>query len=409
MILGDPSRDYGGLITRVPARVLRPRTVEELADQVRGLRTDGVPWVARGAGHSSGGQALIAGGVVIELTQLARIVADDGDRVTVEAGLTWFRLVEYLARDHRRPPVLTDQLGATIGGTLSVGGVGDTSHQLGLQIDHVHTLDLVTPAGDLETLRPSDPRFPFVLAGHGQLGVIARVTLAVRAWPATIAVRVFEYPSLPAYLAAVARGGYAFVRGRMFYRRGEPHLVRAVIGTPSPSLDAAPPAMHGDAVMATEPELVDLVEHARGQPPLAAELAPATEVALPLTRALAMWEPLDELIKRADLPVALRDGVSVSVVAPGGLPLSPCAFGTDAALVVALRPRFTDEVVARRVAGWLRSFAARALSSGARLYPIGEEPDDVRWASLQYASVWADWTAWKTRLDPDRRCHPWRL
>lgn len=409
MILGDPSRDYGGLITRVPARVLRPRTVDELADQVRGLRTDGAPWVARGAGHSAGGQALITGGVVIELTQLARIVSDDGDRVTVEAGLTWFRLVEYLARDQRRPPVLTDQLGATVGGTLSVGGVGDTSHQLGLQIDHVHALDLVTPAGDLETLRPSDPRFRFVLAGHGQLGVIARVTLAVRAWPATIAVRVFEYPSLPAYLAAVARGGYAFVRGRMFYRRGESHLVRAVIGAPSLHLDAAPPATHGDAVTATEPELVDLVEHARRQAPLAAELAPATEVALPLSRALALWEPLDEVIQRADLPVALRDGVSVSVVAPGGLPLSPCAFGAEAALVIALRPRFTDEVVARRVAGWLRSFAASALSSGARLYPIGEEPDDVRWASLQYAAVWAEWTEWKTRLDPHRRCHPWRL
>lgn len=407
MILGDPSRDYGGLITRVPARVLRPHTVDELAAAVRALRLDGAPWVARGAGHSAGGQALIAGGVVIELTQLARIVSDDGDRVTVEAGITWFRLVEYLARDHRRPPVLTDQLGATVGGTLSVGGVGDTSHQLGLQIDHVLELELVTPAGELETLRAADPRFRFVLAGHGQLGVIARVTLAVRAWPATIAVRVFQYPSLPAYLAAVR--SYPFVRGRMFYRRGEPHLVRAVIGTPSLSLDDAPPATHGDASFATEPELVDLVAHARSQPPLGPELAPATELALPLSRALALWEPLDELIKRADLPLALRDGVSASVVAPGTLPLSPCAFDGEAALVIALRPRFTDEVTARRVAGWLRNFAARALTSGARLYPIGEEPDDVRWASLQYAAVWSEWTAWKTRLDPDRRCHPWRL
>ncbi len=410
MIIGDPSRDYGGLIARVPARVLTPQTVDELATHVRALRAEGGAWVARGAGHSAGGQALIAGGTVVDMTRLARIVSDDGDRVTVEAGLRWFRLVEYLARDRRRPPVLTDQLGATIGGTLSVGGVGDTSHQLGLQIDHVLELVLVTPAGDVETLRRTDPRLGFVLAGHGQLGVIARVTLAVRAWPATIAVRVFEYPSLASYLAAVERGGYPFVRGRLFYQREHAeHLVRAVIGSPSTSLEAAPPSDHGGAISASEPELVDLVEHARTQPPLARELAPCAEVALPRSRALALWASLDATIRAADLPVALRDGVSTAIVAPGSMPLSPCAFGGEPAVIFALRPRFTDEVVARRVAGWLRSFSAHALSLGARLYPIGEEPDDVRWASLQYAAVWDAWTTWKSGLDPDRRCHPWRL
>lgn len=409
--LGWASRDYGGLITRVPAAVHAPRSIDELASTIRALREARVPWVVRGAGHSAGGQPLIHGGAVISMDGLAAVTADTGDAVTAQAGMRWLALAQHLADSGRRPAVLTDQLGTTLGGTLAVGGVGDTSHHAGLQIDSVRALTLVAPDGEAHALGPDDPRFRHALAGHGQLGAIAEVTLAVAARPRQLAVRAYRFPSVAAYLDAVAgaAGGFAYIRGRMYWRRHQTDQpVKAVIGAFADDLAAAPPAELPGASAASPPELVDPVAHAaRDREPAAPPFAPACELVLPLAGAAAAWATLDATLRASGLPAHLADGASVAVVAPGALPLSPIPAGGG--VVFALRPRFTDEVTARRAAVWLRRFAQRALDAGARLYPIGEEPDDARWAAAQYAAAWPAWSALKQACDPDRLCHPWHL
>ncbi len=390
------ARDYGGLITRIPSRVLAPRTVDELAAQVRALRAERVPWVVRGAGHSSGGQALIHGGAVIEMRNLTAILADTGAAITVQAGIHWLALVEHLARDGRRPVVLTDQLRTSVGGTLSVGGVGDTSHLEGLQIDHALALVLVTPDGEIHRVRPGDALFDLALAGQGQLGAIAEVTLATCQAPMAIAVRGFAFPSLAVYLAAPP--SWRYVRAKMSASR-----ITALVGAFSTSIDDAPPAALAGATAASEPEVADLLAHAIAHPVEPGWFAPCAELVLPLPRALDIWAELAP----AAIP-HLGDGASVALVAPGRrLPLSPIP--AEGGVVIALRPRLRDEVGARRVAAALRDLCARALAAGARLYPIGEEPDDVRWARQQYAAAWPAWTALKDAVDSDRLCHPWRL
>ena len=66
------------------------------------------------------------------------------------------------------PEVLT----LTVGGTLSVGGTGETSCRFGAQVDHVLELDVVTRRGDLLTCSSSSNAelFHMVLAGLGQCG-----------------------------------------------------------------------------------------------------------------------------------------------------------------------------------------------------------------------------------------------
>ena len=411
------ARDYGGLITRVPRAVYAPRTIDELAACVRRLREQRVPWVARGAGHSSGGQSLIRDGAVVEMTNLAAVVADDGPTVTVQAGIRWHQLITHLARTGRRPTVVTGELETTVGGTLSVGGVGETSHFEGLQIDSVRALTIVTPDGEVHRVRAEHELGRFVLAGHGQLGVIAEATLVTRPRASTISVRALALSSLAEYLALIDgltsrgdAGPYPFVRGRLRWRDAlrEPH-VKAIVGAFSADLEAAPPADLGGAVKASEPEVIDLLappEHDR-EPP---RFAPCAELVLPRADALAIWSWLGEDIRASGLSTFLPDGASVVAVAPGrGLPLSPVGTNAAGGVVVALRPKLTDEVTARRVAASLRELCARALAAGARLYPIGEEPDDAGWARRHYADAWPAWSALKDRLDPDRLCHPWRL
>jgi len=402
------SRDYGGLITRLPSTVDAPSSVDELAARVRELRAAKLPWVVRGAGHSSGGQPLIQGGAVIETSRLAAVVRDEDTTITVEGGARWLEVVRHLARDGRRPAVVTDQLRTTVGGTLSVGGVGETSHVDGLQIDHVRALTLVTPDGAIHRLRENDELFRFALAGSGQLGVIAEATIATRRRASTVAVRALAYSSVAEGLAAIEAlpAAYPFVRARIRWRDGT--YVKAVIGAFSSEIDAAPPPTLGDARKASEPEIVDLVAD-RGREERVRMFAPCAEIVLPRRAAAAIWEKLDVHVRAFGLPAYMPDGASIVIVAPGTLPLAPSAVGADGGVVIALRPRTHDEAIARRIAAWLRELSARALALGARIYPIGEEPDDVRWARTQYASVWDAWSTLKDRLDPDRLCHPWRL
>lgn len=404
-------RDHGGLIVRVPSAVHTPSTVDELAACVRQLRAQRTPWVTRGAGHSSGGQSLIHGGSVVEMSKLTTVVADDGPTVTVQAGIRWREMMAHLVRTARRPTVVTGELTTTVGGTLSVGGVGETSHFEGLQIDGVRALTIVTPDGEIHRVRAEDELARFVLAGHGQLGVIAEATLATRPRVSTIAARALAFESLADYLALVDGltaqgdgGPYPFVRGRLLWRDGVPHTrVKASVGAFSADLAAAPPADLGGAVKASEPLIFDLMAPTDREPPA---FAPCAELVLPRAHAVAIWSTLTDDVRSSGLAAHLPDGASVVVVARGALPLSPIG---DGAVVIALRPKLADEVTARRVAASLRGLCARALSLGARLYPIGEEPDDVRWARHQYADAWPAWSALKDRLDPDRLCHPWRL
>ncbi|MFD6431100.1 hypothetical protein ACFWEF_20860, partial [Bacillus velezensis] len=77
------------------------------------------------------------------------------------------------------PPVLTDYLDLSIGGTLSVGGISGATHHHGLQTDNVIELDAVTPDGTHTTCSPTHhPNlFDALRAGRGRHGVILRATL----------------------------------------------------------------------------------------------------------------------------------------------------------------------------------------------------------------------------------------
>ena len=55
------------------------------------------------------------------------------------------------------PPVLPDYIGQTVGGTLSVGGIGAMSFRAGAQIDHVVELLAVTGEGRIVRCSPRPP------------------------------------------------------------------------------------------------------------------------------------------------------------------------------------------------------------------------------------------------------------
>jgi len=180
--------DFGHIVARRPRAVLRPGSATDIAAVLRFAAERGIPVVARGCGHSGSGQAQARDGIVIDMTRLARIQDAGADRVTVEAGATWANVVRATSGHGRTPPVLTDYLGLSVGGTLSVGGLGGTSHRYGAQTDTVLALEAVTADGRQRRCSATEEPelFHALLAGLGQCGVITRATVRLVAAPARV-------------------------------------------------------------------------------------------------------------------------------------------------------------------------------------------------------------------------------
>ncbi len=67
------AEDFGQIVHERPLAVLRPGSVEDIARMVRFARRHGLRLVARGAGHTTFGQSQVSGGIVVDLSTLARI------------------------------------------------------------------------------------------------------------------------------------------------------------------------------------------------------------------------------------------------------------------------------------------------------------------------------------------------
>jgi cytokinin dehydrogenase len=173
------ARDFGQLVYKQPRAVFRPATRSDIAGLMRHATQQGLKVAARGQGHSIYGRALAEDGIVIDMGTVNTIHTVQPDRIVVEAGATWGSVLEATLAKGLTPPVLTNYLGLSIGGTIAVGGIGATSSRHGMQTDQIVELDVVTGDGnELTCSATSNPDlFNAVRAGLGQCGIITQATL----------------------------------------------------------------------------------------------------------------------------------------------------------------------------------------------------------------------------------------
>ncbi|MFI9158888.1 FAD-binding protein [Kitasatospora aureofaciens] len=207
--------DFGHLVSAAPRAVLRPASVRDVQRVVEFARRHRIPVAVNGqsgdaavvgqAGlesHSSYGQANPRGGIAVDARGLDRVVSIRPGEAVVEAGATWAQLTDAALAQGWMPPVLTDYLHLSVGGTLSVGGIGGAVQHHGLQSDTVRELEVVTGTGELVTASRERNRelFEAVLAGGGQVGIIVRATLALVPARERSTVFTLAYDDLDAYL-----------------------------------------------------------------------------------------------------------------------------------------------------------------------------------------------------------------
>jgi cytokinin dehydrogenase len=195
--------DFGKVVRRPPRFVVEPRRIDELLGVVRQARAHGLNVAARGEGHSTNGHAQAKDGIVVALRSMDSIHMVGPDQARVDAGATWRQVLRRTLAVGLTPPVLTDYLGLSIGGTLSVGGLSGSSFRHGAQVDHVTELEVVTGSGMREVCSPtrSPELFEAALAGQGQCGIIARATIRLARAPACVRVFRLPYPDLATMLS----------------------------------------------------------------------------------------------------------------------------------------------------------------------------------------------------------------
>lgn len=103
----------------------------------------------------------------MDMSTLKTIYSIQPGKVSVAAGAKWRDLLIATLAQGQTPPVLTDYINLSIGGTLSVGGVNGTTYCEGAQIDNTLELDVITGDGNLVTCSGTQHRdlFQAVLGG----------------------------------------------------------------------------------------------------------------------------------------------------------------------------------------------------------------------------------------------------
>ncbi|WP_130797521.1 FAD-binding protein [Streptomyces otsuchiensis] len=186
--LDSYGHDFGRIVTgTVPWAVLTPGSTRDIVAMIKYARTNKLKLAVNGRSgtegdlesHSNYGQAAVSGGISVDARGMSDILAVGSKTIRVQAGATWAELTERLMAVGKTLPALPDYLHLSVGGTLSVGGIGTTVGTEGLMADTVESLVVVTGTGETLTCSPHRHAdlFNTALAGGGQVGVIVEATI----------------------------------------------------------------------------------------------------------------------------------------------------------------------------------------------------------------------------------------
>ncbi len=205
----DPSRlqwvEGWGMAVGAPGYVYRPQDASGVAEALEAATGAGVPLVLRGAGCSYGDAAFRAESLVLDCSQLSRVLDWDPSSgiVDVEPGVSLRSLWRMIIGDGWWPPVVTGTMEPTMGGALGMNVHGKNNWQRGTIGEHCLELDVVfgnresrtlTADGDPDLLRA-------VIGAFGQLGIITRARLRMkRVRSGLVEVRAVAAPDLESML-----------------------------------------------------------------------------------------------------------------------------------------------------------------------------------------------------------------
>jgi FAD/FMN-containing dehydrogenase len=192
--------------------ILKPTSVDAVVNAVHTATRRGYSLSMAGGRHAMGGQQFGEGTVHLDLRSLNRVLRFDADKgtITVEAGIQWPELVNYLVDRQRGAAkawgIAQKQTGAdrlTIGGALAANAHGRGLRMMPF-VGDVESFEIVDASGAVRVCsRTSEPElFRLAIGGYGLFGVVSTVTL--RLTPRRKLERVVEIRTVDGLMEAFA-------------------------------------------------------------------------------------------------------------------------------------------------------------------------------------------------------------
>ena len=198
-----------GRTTWSSSTVAAPSDVKDVVATVNGAGPRGL--ITRGLGRSYGDQAQNAGGIVLDMGRMDRVLSLDAEAGTlsVQGGARIGSLMQVLGRRGLALPVVPGTSHVTVGGAVAADVHGKNHHRDGGFGHHVTRMTLVTADGEVREVRPGsggDPDlFWGTLGGLGLTGVVLDVDLELLPVPTSwMSVDVVRAPDVDELLSAVA-------------------------------------------------------------------------------------------------------------------------------------------------------------------------------------------------------------
>ena len=174
------------LFRNMPDYVVQPRNINEIQTILRFANEYKIPVTTRGAASwGFGGVIPVKGGIVIDMSPFRKISAVDvtGKTVTVEAGARWSD-IDITAKQHGLCLMTyPSSKFSTVGGWISTGGIGINTFKYGHLSKQIESIKIITAAGEIRHLFPSDSEFDYYISTEGIFGIIVEVTLKLRDIP----------------------------------------------------------------------------------------------------------------------------------------------------------------------------------------------------------------------------------
>ena len=215
-----------GKIPPEPDYIVRPGSSQEISKILKIANYYKIPVHTWGGGSGSQGGALpMAGGILLDMKRMNRLIAIDEESrtITAQAGMVFKVLEDYAnERGYSTQHIPSCLTCGTIGGALGHRGIGIMSTKYGKIDDMCINMEVVLPNGDIIRTLPvpkhaAGPDLNQIFIGsEGTLGVITEATFKLFEQPESRKFRAFLFPDMTSGLAA----------GRDLMQKVKPSILR---------------------------------------------------------------------------------------------------------------------------------------------------------------------------------------